>query len=114
MGMTMSVARTITGPEGYFLQTSADGARVYGVGEGRTLYVIEIDADPIVVTTIEFTFGYSSMRGVTTTPDSRTILIASSSGLIKMDAATLTVTGFLEGRYQSVVVRPPLGLDNRD
>ena len=44
------------------------------------------------------------------TPDSKTILIAAgSNGLIKMDAGTLLPTGFLPGDYQSIVVRPPNG-----
>ena len=108
----MTMVANIPGGEGYYLATSADGKRVYGVDESSTLHVMETSDNSIVsvdLSSLGLPTSIFGARGVTTTPDSKTILIATSSGLIKMDATTLLSTGFVAGRYQSVVVRPPNG-----
>ena len=44
-----------------------------------------------------------SSRGVTTTPDGMWVLVSGSSGLVRLDAASLTEIAILRGSYYSVV-----------
>jgi len=100
----MTVVATITaaGSSGYYLELSKDGQRLYGVNEGTRLTVIDTATATLIQNVVLST---GSGRGVTTTPGGGTILVATSQGLIKIDAATLLETGFLAGRYQSVVTQ---------
>ena len=91
------------GNRGYFLELGKDGVLLYGVDESDGLSVMNTESDTLVE---NVTLSVRSARGVTTSPDGSTIFVATSSGLIKMDAATRTETGFLPGRYQTVAVQP--------
>ena len=101
---TMTTVATIPSARssGYYLELGKDGRRLYSVDEGRTLTVVDTTNNTRIQ---DVTLSVSSARGVTTTPGGGTILVATSQGLIKLDAATLQETGFLAGRYQSVITQ---------
>lgn len=75
---------------GYYLETSKDGARVYGVNEGNTLSVINA-ANNTVTNTITLSSG--NAKGVTTNPSGNIIYVAGSGGVIRLDATSLLETG---------------------
>ena len=101
---TMTTVATVpsANSSGYFLELGKDGRRLYSVDESNTLTVIDTSNNTLIRNVVLST---GSARGVTTTPGGGTILVATSGGLIKLDATTLLETGFLAGRYQSVVTR---------
>lgn len=91
---------------GYYLETSKDGSRVYGVNESNKLAVIDAGVDTLMDIV---TLSFGSARGVTTNQTGEIILVPTSNGLIKLDAAELSEMGTISGRYQSVVILEPNG-----
>jgi len=97
----MSLLTSLLG-DGYYLTTSEDGSRVYGVDEGRHLSIVDAQ-NKTLISNITLSKVYA--RGVTTYAGGDTILVATTSGLLKLDAANLNVFGTNQGSYQSVVVK---------
>ncbi len=91
---------------GYHLECSIDGSRIFGVNESRRLSVIDALADTVLY---EINFDQGGIRGIAETVDQKYILLASSSGLIKVDAQTdsILVTNVGNG-YRTVVVKAPV------
>ncbi|GIV32828.1 MAG: hypothetical protein KatS3mg031_0363 [Chitinophagales bacterium] len=85
---TLDTIKTVPG-DGYFMEISANGTRLYAVDESKTLYVLDAAADTILA---EITLSQGEARGVTTNANSDVIFIATSSGMIRMDAGTFTET----------------------
>lgn len=86
---------------GYYIETSKDGSRVYGVNESDKLAVIDAEVDTLIDI---ITLSSSGCAGVTTNQTDEIILVAGSSKLIKLDAGNLIETGEVSGRYRSVIV----------
>lgn len=101
-----TVATIAGGGDGYYMEMAKSGTRLYSVNESNRLSVMDTTTNTLIQ---NVTLSTGSARGVTTTPDGQTILVATSGGLIKLNATTLMETGFLAGSWQSVVVRPPVG-----
>ncbi|MFQ5652622.1 MAG: T9SS type A sorting domain-containing protein [bacterium] len=89
---------------GYYLETSKDGSRVYGVNESNKLAVIDAEADTLIDIRTLSSFGCA---GVTTNQTGQIILVAGRTKLIKLDAGSLTETGEVSGRYRSVALFEP-------
>jgi len=104
---TMTPIDTLGSADGYYLETSKDGTRVYGVNEGTILSVIDAQADTLIQ---NVTLSRGSARGVTTNLTGDIILIATSSGLLKLNASDFSETGSVIGSwYQSVIILEPDG-----
>ncbi len=89
-----------TGSCGYYVEHAKVGTRVYEVDESDNLGVYDSTTNTLIT---NVTLSTGSARGVTTTSDGSTILVATDSGLIKINAVTLLETGFLAGSFQSVI-----------
>ncbi len=89
---------------GYYIETSKDGSRVYGVNESNKLAVIDAEVDTLINIITLSSFGCA---GVTTNQTSEIILVAGRDKVIKLDAVSLTETGEVSGRYRSVIVHQP-------
>ncbi len=101
---TMTTITTVMGAGGYYLEASRDGNTIYGVDESQTLSVIDVATD----TGVNVPLNSFSARGVEESPDGNNIMVATSLGAIRVDAATLTEVTRLSGSYRSVRVRSPI------
>lgn len=103
------VIKSVIDAGGYHLESSIDGTRIFGVNESRRFTVIDALADTLLY---EINFVSGSFRGIAETPDQKYILLASSTGLIKIDAFTGSVLDTANGAYRATVVKslPPTSI----
>lgn len=96
---TLDTIKTLDG-DGYFIEAAKDGGKIYAVDEGNSMYVVDGSTDDLGP---EITLSMSSARGVTTNTNSDIIYIATSSGLIQMNATNFTEMGTTDYYCQSVL-----------
>ncbi len=90
----------------YFIEHAKGENRVYAVDEGSTLTVIDTGTNTLVDS---IDVGSCCARGVTTTAGGAHVVVATSGGLVLLDAQTFEILGTVAGSFQSVVVPPPAG-----
>ncbi len=88
--------------DGYYLDIRPGSTRLYAVNESFTLSVITTSTNSLIA---DVTLSLSSARGVFAAPGGSPVVVATSSGLVKLDAATFAELGSMSGRYQSIVIR---------
>lgn len=100
---TMTAVDTLNAG-GYYLETSFDGARVYGVNESNQLSVIDANNDTLISKVTLSTWGAA---GVTSDQSGNFIFVAGWNKFLKLDANSLTEIGEVASRYRSIALLEP-------
>ena len=96
------VTNIVCGSDGYYIDNRPGSSRLYAVNEGSTLSVINSATNTLVS---DVTLSLSSARGVFAAPGGSPVVVATSGGLVQVDASSLAELSTLSGSYQSILIK---------